>query len=144
MKISKNYKNNNIISKILSNQNAVIGGLLFAKQAFELIDSKIKFIVKIKDGSEVKKGSLIAIVKGKAKNILIAERVATLSAINIFFALPFTIAIKEPFLTSEPSFILTINLILLSINSNACFANNNPPITAFWFDKILEIILLFL
>ncbi len=62
--------------KILSNQNAVIGGLLFAKQAFELIDSKIKFIAKKKDGSKVKKGSLIAIVKGKAKNILIAERVA--------------------------------------------------------------------
>ena len=62
--------------KLLSNQNAVIGGLLFAKQAFELIDKKIKFNVKKKDGSKVKKGSLIAIVEGKAKNILIAERVA--------------------------------------------------------------------
>ena len=29
---------------------------------------------------------------------------ATLSAINIFFALPFIIAIKEPFFTFEPSF----------------------------------------
>ena len=62
--------------KLLSNQNAIIGGLLFAKQAFKLIDSKIKFIVKKKDGSFVKKGSLIATIKGKAKNILIAERVA--------------------------------------------------------------------
>ena len=62
--------------KLLSNQNAVIGGLLFAKQAFELIDSRIKFISKKKDGSKVKRGSLIAIIKGKAKNILIAERVA--------------------------------------------------------------------
>ncbi len=62
--------------KLLSNQSAIIGGLLFAKQAFELIDSKIKFIVKKKDGSKVKKDSLIAIIKGKAKNILIAERVA--------------------------------------------------------------------
>ena len=70
-------ENNKMVNvKILSNQNAVIGGLLFAKQAFELIDSKIKFIAKKKDGSKVKKGSLIAIVKGKAKNILIAERVA--------------------------------------------------------------------
>ena len=65
-----------VIVKLISNQNAIIGGLLFAKQAFELIDSKIKFIVKKKDGSKVKKGSLIAIIKGKAKNILIAERVA--------------------------------------------------------------------
>ena len=70
-------KNNKIVTfKLLSNENAVIGGLLFAKQAFELIDSKIKFISKKKDGSKVKKGSLIAIIKGKVKNILIAERVA--------------------------------------------------------------------
>ena len=70
-------KNNKVLSfKLLTNQNAVIGGLLFAKQAFELIDRKIKFTLKKKDGSKVKKGSLIAIIKGNAKNILIAERVA--------------------------------------------------------------------
>jgi len=70
-------KNNKVIKvKLLSNQNAIIGGLLFAKQAFDLIDSKTKFIVKKKDGSAVKKGSLIATIEGKAKNILIAERVA--------------------------------------------------------------------
>ena len=70
-------KNNKIITvKLLSNQNAIIGGLLFAKQAFALIDSKIKFIIKKKDGSKIKKGSLVALIKGNAKNILIAERVA--------------------------------------------------------------------
>jgi len=69
--------NDKIITiKLLSNQKAIIGGLLFAKQSFALIDDKIKFIIKIKDGSKVNKGSLIAIIKGKAKNILIAERVA--------------------------------------------------------------------
>ncbi len=69
-------KKNKIVNvKLISNQNAVIGGLLFMKQAFELIDNKIKFIIKKKDGSKVKKGSLIATIKGKAKNILIAERV---------------------------------------------------------------------
>ena len=70
-------KDNKIITiKLLSNQNAIIGGLLFTKQAFALIDSKIKFIIKKKDGSKVKKGSLVALIKGNAKNILIAERVA--------------------------------------------------------------------
>ena len=70
-------KSNTIIKvKLLSNQNAVMGGLLFAKQAFMLIDNKIKFIIKKKDGSHVKKGSLIAMIEGKARNILIAERVA--------------------------------------------------------------------
>ena len=62
--------------KLISNQNAIVGGLLFAEQTFALIDSKIKFMVKKKDGSNIKKGSLVAVIKGKAKNILIAERVA--------------------------------------------------------------------
>ena len=65
-----------VLIKLISNERAIVGGLLFAKQAFSLIDNKIKFIVKKKDGSTVKKGSLIALIKGKAKNILIAERVA--------------------------------------------------------------------
>ena len=70
-------KNDKIIKvKLISNQKAIIGGLLFAKHAFALIDSKIKFNVKKKDGSQVKKGSLIATVEGVAKNILTAERVA--------------------------------------------------------------------
>ena len=70
-------KNDKIIKvKLISNQKAIIGGLLFAKQTFSLIDSKIKFNMKKKDGSQVKKGSLIATIEGIAKNILIAERVA--------------------------------------------------------------------
>ena len=70
-------KNNKVIKvKLICNENAVIGGLQFAKHAFSLIDNKIKFIVKKKDGSYVKKNSLIATIKGNAKNILIAERVA--------------------------------------------------------------------
>ena len=70
-------KNNKTIKvKLISNQNAIVAGLLFAKQAFALVDTKIKFAVKKKDGSFVKKKSLIATIKGNAKNILIAERVA--------------------------------------------------------------------
>ena len=70
-------KNNKIIkAKLIANDDAIIGGLLFAKSAFSLIDKKIKFIVKKKDGSFVKKKSLVAIIQGNAQNILIAERVA--------------------------------------------------------------------
>ena len=70
-------KNNKVVKvKLLSNQNAIVGGLLFAKHAFHLVDNKIKFIIKKKDGSVIKKDSLIAIIEGKARNILIAERVA--------------------------------------------------------------------
>ena len=70
-------KNNKVIKiKLISNQNAIVGGLLFAKSAFTLVDKKIRFIIKKKDGSRVKEGSLIAIIQGKAKSVLIAERVA--------------------------------------------------------------------
>ena len=70
-------ENNKVIKiKLISNQNAVVGGVLFAKHAFSLIDNKTKFIIKKKDGSLIKKGSLIATIEGRAKNILIAERVA--------------------------------------------------------------------
>jgi nicotinate-nucleotide pyrophosphorylase (carboxylating) len=69
-------KDNVVTVKLISNQKAIVGGLLFAKEAFSLIDNKIKFIVKKKDGTGVKKGALVALIKGKAKNILIAERVA--------------------------------------------------------------------
>ena len=70
-------KNNNIIKvKLISNQQAIVAGLEFAKQTFKLIDSKIKFIIKKKEGSLVKKNEIIATIEGQAENILIAERVA--------------------------------------------------------------------
>ena len=76
--ITSNLVNNNKIIKVklLSNQEAIVGGLLFVQHAFNLVDPKIKFSIKKKDGSKVKKGTLIATIEGKAKNILIAERVA--------------------------------------------------------------------
>ena len=70
-------RNNKMIKiQLISNENAIIGGLRFAKHTFSLIDKKIKFVSKKKDGSFVKKNSCIATIKGNAKNILIAERVA--------------------------------------------------------------------
>ena len=74
---SKLLKNNKIIeAKIISNQKAVVAGILFAKYSFNQIDKKIKFVLKKKDGSSVEKNTVIATVKGKANSILVAERVA--------------------------------------------------------------------
>ena len=70
-------QNNKIVKvKLIINQEAMIGGILFVKHAFKLVDKKIKFKIYKKDGSKVKKGSLICTIYGKARNILIAERVA--------------------------------------------------------------------
>ena len=70
-------KENKIITaKLISNQKAIVAGLLFAKQTFVQVDNKVKFIIKKKDGSFVQKNSLVATIKGRANSILIAERVA--------------------------------------------------------------------
>ena len=65
-----------IEAKIVSNQKAIVAGLLFAKQTFNQVDKKIRFILKKRDGSSIKKNSIIATIKGRANSILIAERVA--------------------------------------------------------------------
>jgi len=70
-------KNNKKIKvKIISNQNCIIGGLNFAKEAFKYSDKKITFKKKTKDGKKIKKGKVVAIINGKAKGILKSERVA--------------------------------------------------------------------
>ena len=62
--------------KIVANQNGIVGGIEFAKSTFKLFDSKIQFQIRKKDGSQIKKGHIIAKIKGNSKNILICERVA--------------------------------------------------------------------
>ena len=71
--ISHNIKKN---VKLISNQNGIIGGLEFANQTFKLLDKNIKFQIKKKEGSKIKSGDVIALIKGNTKNILAGERVA--------------------------------------------------------------------
>ena len=76
--ITSDLINNNINKnvKMIINQRGIIGGLAFAKETFKLIDKKIKFIIKKKEGSYIRKGDIVAIIEGNLKNILIGERVA--------------------------------------------------------------------
>jgi len=76
--ITSDLINNNINKKVkmIINQRGIIGGLAFAKETFKLIDKKIKFIIKKKEGSYIRKGDIVAIIEGNLKNILIGERVA--------------------------------------------------------------------
>ena len=51
---TKFIKNNKKIkAKIISNQNCIVGGLNFAKEAFKYSDKKINFKTKTKDGKKV-------------------------------------------------------------------------------------------
>jgi len=73
---SKNIINNKVTTKIVAGQNCIIGGLNFVKEAFKNSDSKIIFKAKTKDGRKVKRGKVVAVLKGKALGILKSERVA--------------------------------------------------------------------
>ena len=68
--------NKKIKAKIISNENCIVGGLNFAKEAFKCSDKKIVFKTKTKDGRRIKKGKVIAIIYGNPKAILKSERVA--------------------------------------------------------------------
>ena len=76
--ITSDLINNNINKKVkmIINQRGIIGGLAFAKETFKLIDKKINFKIKKKEGSYIQKGNVLAIIEGNLKNILIGERVA--------------------------------------------------------------------
>ena len=67
---------NKIKAKIISNANGIIGGLELAKQTFKILDKKILFNIKKKEGSKIKKKQVIAEIQGNIKNILTGERVA--------------------------------------------------------------------
>ena len=68
--------NKKIKAKIISNQNCIVGGLSFAKEAFKYSDKKVLFTSKFRDGKKINKGKVVATVYGKAKGILKSERVA--------------------------------------------------------------------
>ena len=71
--ISKSKK---AVGKFLVKADGIIAGLEIAKEVFKTVDPKIKFEIKIKDGSKVKYGDVAAIVTGKAQSLLTAERTA--------------------------------------------------------------------
>ena len=59
---------------LLVKDNGIIAGVAFAKQVFEFVDPSLVVDVKIKDGSQVKRGDVCFIVSGSSQSILKAER----------------------------------------------------------------------
>ena len=57
-------------------EEGVVAGLDLAALAFRLIDSAIRFEPMIEDGAAVAPGARVAIVEGRARGVLTAERVA--------------------------------------------------------------------
>ena len=61
-------------ANFIAKDAGVLAGIDVALRVFELIDSTLTFEVFKKDGEEIKKGDVIATVKGATKSILKAER----------------------------------------------------------------------
>ena len=62
--------------QIKARQAGVICGMDLARLSFALIDEKIEFISKVNDGATVEAGTVLATVRGNARNLLTAERTA--------------------------------------------------------------------
>ena len=63
-------------ASFIAKEDMIVCGTLVAKDVFEYVDSKIDFKILKQDGALVKKGQVIAQVKGKTLSILKAERPA--------------------------------------------------------------------
>jgi len=61
---------------ILAKESGIIASLQVADLCFRTVDSKIKFQGKIPEGSPVSRGTVLAEIRGPARSILSAERVA--------------------------------------------------------------------
>ncbi len=69
-------KKTKIQAVILAGEAGVICGINIARLIFELLDNNTRFIPRVKDGNQVKKGQILARIYGKASSILSGERVA--------------------------------------------------------------------
>jgi len=65
-----------VTARLVARKPGRIAGLVCAEAAFRLIDANVTFAASAADGSDVVGGTLLATVKGSARNILTAERVA--------------------------------------------------------------------
>ena len=63
-------------AKFIAKEDGVVCGLEIAGRVFKALDKNIKFSPRVKDGRYVRKGKVLAVVSGKARSILTAERTA--------------------------------------------------------------------
>ena len=62
--------------QLICKQDGIIAGLGVFKRVFELLDDTVQFEMNVKDGDEVKKGQLMAVVTGDIRALLSGERTA--------------------------------------------------------------------
>lgn len=61
---------------ILASEEGIVCGIYIARLVFKLLDKSIKFTPEVKDGDRIKRGQVLAKIRGRAQSILRGERVA--------------------------------------------------------------------
>ncbi|MDQ2087507.1 carboxylating nicotinate-nucleotide diphosphorylase [Herbivorax sp. ANBcel31] len=61
---------------LISKDTGIIAGIDVAKRVFEILDKKVFFDKKVEDGQRVKKGEVIAQIRGNTRVLLKGERIA--------------------------------------------------------------------
>jgi nicotinate-nucleotide pyrophosphorylase (carboxylating) len=62
--------------QIIAKQDGIIAGLDVAQAAYQLLDSDVDFAAQVEDGSRVTSGLVLALVSGRTRCLLTAERTA--------------------------------------------------------------------
>ncbi|MCI9077890.1 MAG: carboxylating nicotinate-nucleotide diphosphorylase [Lachnospiraceae bacterium] len=63
-------------AELICKQDGIIAGLGVFKRVFEMLDSTVEFDMRVKEGSKVKNGELMAVVTGDIRALLSGERTA--------------------------------------------------------------------
>ncbi|MCD4682647.1 MAG: carboxylating nicotinate-nucleotide diphosphorylase [Bacteroidales bacterium] len=63
-------------AKLIIKEEGILAGIKVAEKVFKKANSNLEFEIFIQDGSTVKKGDIVFFVKGQARSILSAERLA--------------------------------------------------------------------
>ncbi len=66
----------NVNAKIITKENGILAGTVFAKEVFLMVDSLLQINIIKNEGEEIKKGDVLLEIKGSGKSILKGERLA--------------------------------------------------------------------
>lgn len=61
-------------AEIISRESGILAGIEVAREVFRLVDDRVVFVARLKDGDRLSAGALVAEIKGALMSVLIAER----------------------------------------------------------------------
>jgi nicotinate-nucleotide pyrophosphorylase (carboxylating) len=63
-------------ARLVARRDGILAGIDVCRQVFLILDRSVRFVPKLKDGARFRKGQVLAVVQGRARSVLTAERTA--------------------------------------------------------------------